>query len=596
MPIYRAPIDDIQYILNDVLQIEKYNNLTGFEDLSPDLLKAILEEGGKLAENVLQPLNQSGDAEGCTRHEDGSVTTPKGFKDAYKQYIDGGWQGITSDPEYGGQGLPYILGIALEEMCVSANHSFNMYPGLTSGVIASLSIAGTDEQKQKYLTKLISGEWAGTMNLTEPHCGTDLGMMRTKAEPQADGSYKITGTKIFISAGEHDLTDNIIHMVLAKIPDGPDGVKGISLFLVPKVNVNDDGSLGDRNGVVCGSIEEKMGIHGNSTCLLNYEEATGYLIGDEHRGLAPMFIMMNAARIGVGVQGLSASEVAYQNAADYARDRLQGRSISGVKNPDGPADPIIVHPDVRRMLMDTKAFNESARALALWMGILVDQSRKSPVEEDKKRSEELAGLITPVLKGVLTDLGYQNATNCQQVLGGHGYIKEWGMEQFVRDARIAMIYEGANGIQALDLVGRKLAQNGGAAIRTYFEELDTFISDNDNDDMAEFNASLKAATDDLKAATMWLMQNAVGNPDNAGAASTSYMHLMGLVALGHMWGKMAATSLQKLADGAENADFHKNKLITARYFFKRMITDTSAHLKKIEVGADVMMDLPADAF
>lgn len=596
MPIYRAPTQDMLYVLNDVLNIEKYDNMPGFEDLTPDLLKAILEEGAKLAEGVLQPLNQSGDAEGCTRHEDGSVTTPKGFKEAYKMYVDGGWQGLSSDPKYGGQGLPYIMGIAMEEMCVSANHSFNMYPGLTSGVVASLTVAGSEEQKDKYLPNLISGKWSGTMNLTEPHCGTDLGMMRTKAEPQDDGSYKITGTKIFISAGEHDLTENIIHMVLAKIPGGPEGVKGISLFLVPKINVNDDGTLADRNGVMCGSIEEKMGIHGNSTCLLNYDGATGYLVGEEHKGLKPMFIMMNAARIGVGVQGLSASEVAYQNAADYARDRLQGRSISGAKNPDGAADPIIVHPDVRRMLLEAKAFNEGARALSLWMGILVDQSRKSPIEDERKSADELAGLITPVLKGVLTDLGYQNATNCQQVLGGHGYIKEWGMEQFVRDARIAMIYEGANGIQALDLVGRKLALNGGSAIRSYFSLLDDFCAENDSDELKEFIAPLKAATDDLKAATMWLMENAPNNPDNAGAASTAYMHLMGLVALGHMWGKMAATSTKKLADGDGNEDFHKNKLTTARFFVKRMLPDTASHLRKIEAGADVMMELPAEAF
>jgi len=596
MPTYRAPVEDMLYVLNDVISLDNYSHLPGFDEASPDIVKAILEEGAKLAEGVLQPLNQSGDEEGCTRHEDGSVTTPKGFKEAYKQYTDNGWQGLTSPVEYGGQGLPYFMGAALEEMCVSANHAFKMYPGLTNGVIASLSVAGSDEQKEKYLHNLVAGKWSGTMELTEPHCGTDLGQIRTKAEPQDDGSYKVSGTKIFISAGEHDLSENIIHMVLAKVPGGPEGIKGISLFLVPKFNVNDDGSLGERNGVVCGSIEEKMGIHGNATCLLNYDGARGYLVGELHRGMKPMFIMMNAARLGVGIQGLSHSEVSYQNAVAYATDRLQGRSLTGPKNPDGVADPIIVHPDVRRMLMDIRCFNQGARALALWGGIKVDEARKCPDEAARELADDIVGLLTPVIKGVFTDKGYENATKAQQVFGGHGYIKEWGMEQFVRDARIAMIYEGTNGIQALDLVGRKLPANGGRAIRAYFDMLDGVIAEHGGDDMAEFVTPFKAAVEDLKAATMWLMQNAMANPDNAGAGSVAYMHLMGLVALGHMWVLMASASQRAIANGTENAAFHENKITTARYFFQRILGETASHRRQLEAGSDAVMALPAEAF
>ena len=597
MPTYRAPVKDMTFIINEVVRLQNYSNLPGFEDATPDIIQAILEEGGKLAEEVLQPINQSGDAEGCTRHDDGSVTTPKGFKEAFKLYAEGGWMGLSAATEYGGQGLPHVLSSAMEELGCGANLAFNMYPGLTHGAIAAISLAASDALKEKYLPKMIAGEWTGTMNLTEPHCGTDLGMMRSKAEPQSDGSYKITGTKIFISAGEHDLTENIIHLVLAKIPGGPEGIKGVSLFLVPKFMVNGDGSLGERNGVACGSIEEKMGIHANSTCVLNYDGATGWLVGEEHKGMRAMFIMMNAARLGVGIQGLGLSEVAYQNAVDYANDRLQGRALTGPVNEDGPADPIIVHPDVRRMLMDLRAFNEGARALALWTALQGDLMHKSPDEAERQRASDLMGLMTPVIKGVFTDAGYANATTAQQCYGGHGYIKEWGMEQFVRDARITQIYEGTNGIQAMDLVGRKLPRDGGRAVREYFALLQSVLEDAGADErMAEFIAPMQAAIADLQGASMWLMQNAMQDPNHAGAGATAYMHLLGLVALGHMWILIVKAAHEALDGGTEDPDFYNNKLITARYFFARMLPDTAADRRKVEAGAAPVMALAANAF
>ncbi|MCG8693835.1 MAG: acyl-CoA dehydrogenase family protein, partial [Minwuiales bacterium] len=457
MPTYEAPIEDFKFVLHELLQIERYSNLPGFEEATPDLVDAILEEGGKFMSEVVAPLNQVGDSEGCTWN-DGEVTTPTGFKEAYKAYCEAGWGGLTAEPDYGGQGLPHVIGFAFNEMGSAANQSFSMYPGLSHGAYEAILAHGTEEQKQTYLPKIVEGTWTGTMNLTEPHCGTDLGLMRTKAEPQDDGSYSVTGTKIFISAGEHDMSENIIHLVLAKIPGGPEGIRGVSLFIVPKFLINDDGSLGERNAVKCGSIEHKMGIHGNSTCVMNYDGAVGYLIGEPHRGMRAMFTMMNAARLGVGIQGLSQSVVAYQNAVTYAKDRVQGRSISGAKAPEKAADPIIVHPDVRRMLMTIRAFNEGARALALWTGLNIDFAHKHPDPQARKDAEDLVALITPMIKSYLTDMGYECATMAQQVYGGHGYIKEWGMEQFVRDARSTQIYEGANGIQALDLVGRKLPE------------------------------------------------------------------------------------------------------------------------------------------
>ena len=448
----------------------------------------MLEEGAKFCEGVLAPLNKVGDEHGCVRNDDGSVTTPPGFKDAYKQFVEAGWPALSSDPNYGGQGMPHVVGLAWNEMVSSsANMAFGMYPGLSHGAYEAIHQHGSDEQKQTYLPKLVTGEWTGTMNLTEPHCGTDLGMLRTKAIPQADGSYRITGQKIFISAGEHDLASNIIHLVIARIEGAPQGTKGISLFIVPKFMLDADGNPGKRNGVVCGKIEEKMGIHGNSTCVLNYDDAVGYLCGIENKGLAAMFTMMNVARLGVGLQGFSQSEVAYQNGVAYAKDRLQGRSITGAKNPNGPADPIIVHPDIRRMLMDAKAFNEGARAFTFWTALYGDLLHVSPDEKVREKAGDYMGLMTPVIKSYLTDKGYANATNCQQIFGGHGYIEEHGMSQFVRDARIAMIYEGANGIQGLDLVGRKLGANGGRAIFAFFNEIDDFVHNHEDDaELKEF--------------------------------------------------------------------------------------------------------------
>ncbi|MFQ5533731.1 MAG: acyl-CoA dehydrogenase C-terminal domain-containing protein [Sphingomonadales bacterium] len=596
MPTYKAPLRDMRFLIHEFIELDKYSNLPGFADATPDIVDAILEEGGKIAAEVLQPLNQSGDQEGC-RFDNGVVTSPKGFREAYQTYVEGGWSGLTQDPEYGGQGLPHILGLAFSEMCVSANLSFEMYVGLTNGAVAAIRAHGGEELKQTYLPKMISGEWTGTMNLTEPHCGTDLGMMRTKAEPQDDGSYKITGTKIFISAGEHDLTENIVHLVLAKIPGGPDGIKGVSLFIVPKFLVNDDGGPGARNGVVCGSIEDKMGIHGNSTCVLNYDGATGYLLGDEHKGMRAMFTMMNAARLGVGLQGVSLAEVSYQNAVEYARDRLQGRSLTGPKEPEKPADPIIVHPDVRRMLMNARAFIEGARALAFWTALNLDLAHKDPDEGVRRDAEDLISLLTPVIKGYYTDLGFTSAHQAQQCYGGHGYIREWGMEQFVRDARIAQIYEGANGIQALDLVGRKLASNGGRSIRLFFETVRKFCDEHAGDeDLKPYIKPLQGGLQRLQQGTMWFMQNAMANPDNAGAGSMDYLYLLALNSLGFMWAKMAAVAQEKLRNDPADRAFYENKLITARYFMERLMPDTASHLARIEAGSDSVMALAADAF
>ncbi|MEZ5791844.1 MAG: acyl-CoA dehydrogenase, partial [Nitratireductor sp.] len=519
-------------------------------------------------------------------------------KEAYKAYVEGGWMGLAADPEFGGQGLPYTLHSAVGEYLSASNMAFSMYPGLTQGAIAAIQVHGSDEQKRQFLPKMIEGDWTGTMNLTEPHCGTDLGMLRTKAVPNGDGSYRISGQKIFISAGEHDLSNNIIHLVLARIEGAPEGTKGISLFIVPKFIPDENNNPGKRNGVSCGSIEEKMGIHANSTCVLNYDEATGWLIGQENKGLNAMFVMMNEARLGVGLQGLAISEVAYQNAVTYAKERIQGRSLTGPKSPDKKADPIIVHPDVRRMLMNIKSFNEAARAFMLWTALKGDISHRSGSEEERQQADDLMGLLTPIVKGVLTDKGFENTVNAQQVYGGHGYIQEWGMEQFVRDARIAQIYEGANGIQALDLVGRKLAKDGGRALRLFMEEVNGFTGKHrENEAMQAYTKPLHNATKALEAATMWLMQNGMKNPDNAGAASMDYMHLMGLVALGYMWAIMAEKSQAALAEGANGkASFHENKLATARYFMERVMPEAQAHLARIETGSDSMMALAADAF
>ena len=597
MPIYKAPTRDTRFVINELLELDNYGNLPGFESATPDMVEAIVEGAGKFAAEVLAPINQTGDHEGCTRHEDGSVTTPTGFKDAYRQYREAGWGTLSLPVEYGGQGLPHVLGFVLEEYLATANHSFAMYPGLTNGAVSAMLATGSDELKQIYVPKMISGEWLGTMNLTEPQCGTDLGLIRTKAEPNGDGSFSITGTKIFISAGEHDLAENIIHLVLAKLPGAPDSSKGISLFIVPKFMVKDDGSVGDRNAVSCGSIEEKMGIHGNATCVMNYDGAKGWIVGGENKGLAAMFIMMNAARLGVGVQGLAQAEVAYQNAVQYAKDRRQGRALTGPAEPGERADPIIVHPDVRRMLMDAKAFNEGMRALILWGALLVDLAHKAPAEEARAEAEAMISLLTPVIKGYGTDRGYDMANAMQQVFGGHGYIREWGMEQFVRDSRIAMIYEGTNGIQAMDLCGRKLPRDGGKAIQAFFKLVDEEVaSAKDNEFLEAIAVRLEKAVGEQKAATMWFMQNAMANPNNLGAGAHHYMHIMGIVTVGLMWLRMAKVSAAKLAAGASDKAFYEAKLTTARYFAERFMPDAGALRRKLEAGSEAMMELTPEQF
>ena len=593
MPHYNAPTKDMQYVLNDVLDV-KNSSIPGYADLDADSLSAILEEAGKITSQVLAPLNAVGDQEGC-HFENGVIRTPAGFKDAFEQVKEGGWTGIDCDPEFGGQGLPYLVGTAVGEMFASSNMAFGMYQGLTHGAYSAIHAHGTEAQKQTYLPNMVSCDWTGTMNLTEPHCGTDLGLMRTKAEPQADGTFKITGQKIFISAGDHDLSENVIHLVLAKIPGGPDGVKGISLFIVPKFMVNEDGSLGARNAVAVGKIEEKMGIHGNATCVMNYDGATGFLLGDEHKGMRAMFTMMNEARLGVGLQGYSQAEVAYQNAVAYAKDRLQGRDVTGVKNPDGPADPLIVHPDIRRNLMDQKSFVEGARAFTFWGASLIDQAHR----EGDADANGLISLLTPVIKGFLTDKGYEYASAAQQVFGGHGYIEEWGMSQFARDARITMIYEGANGVQALDLVGRKLAQDGGKHVMAFFEMVKNFASENkgwDEDFDRDFLGPLKAACKDLQAAGVYFMQNGMKNPNNALAGSYDFMHMFGHVCLGLMWARMGKASIEALKNRADDAAFHETKIKTGRYYMARQLPATALHLARIQSGADTVMGLSEDQF
>ena len=596
MPIYKAPVEDVTFLLNDVFQIDRYDNLPGFTDASADVREAILGEAAKLSEEVLQPLNRVGDLEGCKRHDDGSVTTPRGFKEAFRQVAEGGWLGLSAPAEYGGQGLPVTLSQAVNEFQCSANMAFTMYGGLTMGAIAALLVHGNAEQKKAYVPNMVAGKWTGTMNLTEPHCGTDLGLMRTKAVRQGDGSFKITGTKIFISAGEHDLADNIIHLVLARIEGAPAGIKGVSLFVVPKFLVKPDGSLGDRNGVTCGSIEHKMGIHGNSTCVMNYDNATGWLIGEENKGMQGMFVMMNEARLGVAVQGLAQSEVAYQNAVAYARERLQGRSISGVKAPDKPADPIIVHPDVRRTLLTIRAFNEAARAMVVWTALKSDVAHRSSDPKDRQEADDHMGLMTPVMKGVMTGTGFANTVMAQQMYGGHGYIAEQGMEQFVRDARISMIYEGANGVQALDLVGRKLPRDGGRAIMAFFAEVGAFVKENSgNEAMKPYVGPLSTALGHLQQATGWLMQNALSKPDNAGAAATDYMELFGLVTFAYMWARMAKVANEKIAASGATP-YLKTKLVTGKFFMERVLPETSAHLARLQSGSDTTMELAAEAF
>ena len=596
MPSYNAPLRDIKFVMQEMLNVESLTEYEKFAEADMDTLEAILEQSAKFSSEVLAPLNVVGDQEGCIRNDDGSVKTPTGFKDAYHQVVETGMMGLSESPDYGGMGMPSIWSTATGEMQTSANMAFAMYPGLTGGAAKAIKIGGSEEQKNTYLPKMTTGEWTGTMNLTEPHCGTDLGLLKTKAVPNGDGTYKITGQKIFISAGEHDMSENIIHLVLARIEGAPEGVKGISLFIVPKFKLDADENPADRNPVTCGALEHKMGIHGNSTCVMNFDEAEGYLIGEENKGLRVMFVMMNEARMGVGMQGLGQSEVAYQNAVIYAKDRLQGRSLTGPKNEAGPADPLIVHPDVRRMLMETRAFNEGGRALIYWATLLEDLENIHPDEKFREKCDDYLGLLTPVIKGYLTDKAMATTIDCQQIFGGHGFIEEWGMSQFVRDTRIALIYEGANGIQALDLVGRKLARKGGRALMTLNAEIDTFLGENgDNENVAEFMEGLKDAKQKLTEGTMWLMQNGMTNPDNAGAGSVDYMHMMGLSTLAYMWAKMALVA-QAAIDGGSNDEFYTNKLITGRYFVLRMLPMMDAHLAKIKTGAEPLMALDAAAF
>jgi acyl-CoA dehydrogenase len=593
MPSYAAPVKDLQFVLHDVLNVAA-SDTPGYAELESDFTSAVLEEAGKLTSEVLAPLNAVGDQQGCS-FENGVVRTPEGFKDAFEQVKAGGWPGLDMPEEFGGQNMPYVLGTAVGELFSASNQAFTMYQGLTHGAASAILAHGTEAQKEQYLPKMVACDWTGTMNLTEPHCGTDLGLMRTKAEPQDDGTYKITGQKIFISAGEHDLADNIIHLVLAKISGGPEGIKGVSLFIVPKFMVKDDGSLGARNALACGKIEEKMGIHGNSTCVMNYDGATGYLLGEPHKGMRAMFTMMNEARIGVGMQGLAQADAAYQNALFYAKDRLQGRDVTGAKNPDGPADPLIVHPDVRRSLMDQKSFTEGARAFILWSATLIDAAHRG----QDRDADGLVSLLTPVIKGFLSDQGYDMTVKAQQIYGGHGYIEEWGMSQFTRDARIAMIYEGANGVQALDLVGRKLAQDGGKHVMAFFEMVKSFLKDNAGQDESldqTIFEPLKRASKDLQAAGMYFMQNGMKNPNNALSGSNDFMHMFGHVCLGLMWARMALAAQAALRAGTGDATFYETKLATARYYMARQLPATALHLARIETGADTVMALAAEAF
>lgn len=597
MPIYQAPARDARFIINEVLRVGELGDLPGFEGASADIVDAIIEEAGKFASEVLAPLNATGDKEGCTRHQDGSVSTPAGFREAHGQFREAGWGTLSAPEEFGGQGLPHVIGFAVEEFMSSANMAFAMYPGLTNGAVNALLVKGSPEQQAAYLPRMVANEWLGTMNLTEPQCGTDLGLIRTRAEPQLDGSYAITGTKIFISAGEHDLTDNIIHLVLAKTPDAPEGTKGISLFVVPKFLLDADGNPGERNSVSCGAIEHKMGIHANATCVMNYDGAKGWLVGEENKGLAAMFIMMNAARLGVGIQGVAQAEAAYQNGVSYALERRQGRALTGPADLGEKADTLMVHPDVRRMLMDARAFIEGMRALSLWAGLLVDLVHKAASEEERVAADDMLGLLTPVIKGYGTDLGYKVATDMQQIWGGHGYIAENGMEQFVRDARIAMIYEGANGVQAMDLVGRKLAMHGGRAVQAFFAEVSKECAAAKADErLVDLAGRVEKTNGELQAATLWLMNNGLANPENAGAGAYDYMHLTGIVALGLMWLRMARASLAALDGGAEDKAFYEAKLITARYFGERYTPEAGALRRCMETGAEAVMALPVEAF
>ncbi len=593
---YQPPVREQLFLLREVLDIGQYGDLPGFADADDETVEQILQEAARFNAEVIAPLNSVGDKAGCVWRPDNTVTTPEGFKAAYRALVEGGWPALGADPAWGGQGLPAVVNLAVSEMASSANMAFSMYPGLTHGAYSAISVGGSPEQKALYLPRLASGQWGGTMNLTEPHCGTDLGLLRTRATPSPDGSYRITGQKIWISGGEHDLAENIVHLVLARIEGAPSGTRGISLFIVPKFIPNADGSLGARNSVVCAGLEEKMGIHGSATCVMVHEDAVGWLVGEENRGLAVMFVMMNEARLGVGLQGLAQGEAAYQAAAAFAKDRLQGRALTGPKNADGPADPILVHPDVRRMLLDSRAILEAGRAFLFWTALCGDLARRHPDEAGRQRAEDYMGLMTPVLKGYLTDRGFNICSEAMQVHGGSGFTEHFPVSQYLRDCRITLIYEGTNGVQALDLVGRKLAAHGGRAVTTFFAEIDAFIAaESDNDGLRPFAEALAGAKARLQDGTLWLMQNGLSNPDNAGAASTDYMHLFGLTGLTFMWALMAKAALARIIAG--DADpFYANKLLVGRHFIERILPQAGAHLARLKAGSSTLMSFPAESF
>jgi len=596
MAQYTPPLRDMQFLMSEVLNvIDELKALPAHADIDLDTINAVLEEGGKFASQVVFPLNQSGDEEGCTldkaTHE---VTAPKGFKQAYAQYVEGGWPALSCDPAFGGQGLPHVVNQCFYEMLNSANQAWTMYPGLSHGAYEALHAHGTDAQKALYLPKLTSGVWTGTMCLTEPHCGTDLGLLRTKAEPQADGTYQLTGNKIFISAGEHDLAENIIHLVLARLPDAPAGSKGISLFAVPKFNVNADGSIGSRNGIWCGGLEHKMGIHGNATAQMVLEGAVGTLVGQPNKGLAAMFVMMNAARLGVGMQSLGLTEVAYQNAVAYAKERIQMRALSGPKNPDKPADTIIVHPDVRKMLLTARAYAEGGRALAMWTTLQLDKELSSDDEDVRKDCGDLVALITPIIKAFITDNGWIATSHCMQVFGGHGYIKEWGMEQYVRDARINMIYEGTNTIQSLDLLGRKILSDNGAKLKKFGKLVQEFVEEEGtNEAMQEFVNPLAELGDKVTKLTTELGMKAFGNADEVGAAAVDYLRVAGHLVFAYFWARMAKVALAKL-DGGD--PFYKAKLATARFYYAKLLPETASLIRTARSGLKPLMEMDEALF
>ncbi|SER13741.1 Acyl-CoA dehydrogenase [Solimonas aquatica] len=594
MPQYTPPVRDMQFVLHELLDVgAAFSQLPPHADLDADTVNSIIEEAGKFASQVIFPLNQSGDEEGCTYVGDGVVKAPKGYREAYQQYCEQGWPALSCDPEFGGQGLPELVNNVLQEMLNSANQAWTMYPGLTHGAYSSLHAYGTPEQKKVYLSKLVSGEWTGTMCLTEPHCGTDLGILRSKAEPRGDGSYSISGTKIFISSGEHDVSENIIHLVLARLPDAPAGTKGISLFIVPKFLPDAAGKPGARNAVKCGSIEHKMGIHSNATCVMNFDGAQGFMVGEPNRGMQAMFVMMNGARLGVGMQSLGLAEVAYQNSLAYAKDRLQSRSLTGAKLKDKPADPIIVHPDVRRMLLSQKAHVEAARALCYWVGLMIDQEHKHPDEAVRKDAGDLVALLTPIVKAFITDNSFESTNLGMQVFGGHGYVREWGMEQYVRDARINLIYEGTNTIQSLDLIGRKVLQDGGAKLKKFGKLVQDFVvAQAGREDMKEFVEPLMDIGDKVVKLTGEIGMKAAQNPDEMGAAAVPYLRVVGHLVYSYLWARMARLALDKQGEG----DFYKAKLATARYYFARMLPETASLIRVARAGSGSLMAMDAALF